>query len=186
MYSPHVWQYAEAMKKVYFTREKEDQNWWNFILSVFFLIILVWAMWEIWGEQGSFPHTIPVFDALLMALAAFRITRLLVYDKITRWFRELFVQKRLIEVDGVELVELTQYESGIRRTLSDLLACPWCIGFWSAIIIVFLYYMYPWAWVIILFLAIAGASSFVQLTANAIGWKAEQLKLDVHERESLS
>jgi hypothetical protein len=46
-----------------------------------------------WLKYGAFPQGVDVFDALLMAFAAFRITRLVVYDKITRWFRELFTHK---------------------------------------------------------------------------------------------
>lgn len=166
------------------TRDHEDQNIWNFILSIFFLAALCLALWAIWGRTGDFPRSIPLFDAILMALAAFRITRLVVYDKITRWFRELFLYKRIITKDDGKAIELTQYPRGFRRTISDLLGCPWCIGFWSSLIIVFCYYLFAWAWIIILFLAVAGASSFVQLSANLIGWHAEHRKLVVKETEA--
>lgn len=165
-------------------RPKEDQNFWNFIFSLFFLGVLIIAMWEVWGEYHDFPRSVPLFDAALMALAAFRITRLVVYDKITRWFRELFVQRRIFEENGKRFVEVEPYERGFSRTVSELLACPWCIGFWSALIIAFCYFVFPWAWFVIFFLAIAGAGSFVQVTANAIGWKAESLKLDAQEKEN--
>jgi hypothetical protein len=32
-------------------------------------------------------------------------------------------------------------------------------------------------------LALAGVGSFIQLAANAVGWKAENLKLDSQEKE---
>jgi hypothetical protein len=163
------------------TRPKEDQNLWNFIFSLFFFVALVAAMWEVWGETGTFPHAVPIFDAILMALAAFRLTRLIVYDKIARWFRELFVHRRTYIENGVAMVELTPRASGFARTVSDLLACPWCIGFWSALIIAFCYFMYPWAWFVIFFLALAGAGSFIQIAANLVGWKAEQLKKTVEQ-----
>lgn len=162
---------------------KEDQNFWNFVLSLFFLLALIGAMWEVWGERGDFPHSVPIFDALLMAFAAFRITRLVVYDKIMRWFRELFVKRREFERDGRTWVEIEPHPRGFFATVHDLLGCPWCIGFWSALIIAFVYFMYPWAWFVIFFLALAGAGSLIQLAANAIGWKAENLKLDSIEKE---
>jgi hypothetical protein len=165
-------------------RPKEDQNTWNVIFSVFFLCVVVGAMWEVWGEYSSFPRSVSVFDATIMAFAAFRITRLVVYDKITRWFRELFVHKREFEQDGRTYVEIHPYHHGILGTLHDLLGCPWCIGFWSALMVAFVYYMFPWAWFVILFLALAGAGSLLQLTANMIGWKAENLKLDAQEKEA--
>ena len=158
------------------TRPKEDQNFWNFIFSLFFFAALVAAMWEVWGETGSFPHSVPVFDAILMAFAAFRITRLIVYDKIARWFRELFAQRRVYNEDGVTYVEVKAWGRGFRHTIYELLRCPWCIGFWSALIIAFCYFMFPWAWFVIFFLALAGAGSLLQVIANGIGWRAEGIK----------
>ena len=165
------------------TRPKENQNLWNFLLSAFFLCVLILALWEVFGEYGDFPDYVSPWDAILMAFAAFRVTRLVVYDKITRWFRELFVKKEVFERDGQEWVRLTPYQNGLFATLSDLLGCPWCIGFWSALIIAFVYFVYPWSWFVIFFLALAGAGSLLQLMANKIGWKAENLKLDAHEKE---
>lgn len=157
-------------------RPKEDQNFWNFIFSLFFLVVLVGAMWGVWGRYHDFPHAVPLFDAVLMALAAFRITRLIVYDKIARWFRELFVHRRVYQEGGATYVEIEPIGRGFRHTIHELLGCPWCIGFWSSLIIAFCYFIFPWAWFVIFFLALAGAGSFVQITANAVGWRAEQLK----------
>ncbi len=165
-------------------RRKEDLNAWNFALSAFFLIILVIALWEIWGERGAFPHRIPVFDMILMALAAMRITRLVVYDKITRWFRELFVQKREVREGGETWIEIEPYRGGLMRSLHDLVQCPWCIGFWSSLMLVFCYYLFPWAWILMLFLAVSAVGTFLQILANMIGWKAEALKLEAKTRES--
>lgn len=160
------------------TRPKEDQNFWNFIFSLFFLVVLAGALWEVWGEYNDFPRSVPPFDLLLMAFASFRVTRLIVYDKITRWFRELFADSREFEEAGVRYVEVRPHGSGFRHTVYDLLACPWCIGFWSALAVAFGYFVFPWAWFVIFFLALAGMGSLIQVTANAIGWKAEILKND--------
>ena len=127
--------------------------------------------------------SVPPFDALLMAFATFRITRLVVYDKITRWFRELFVKRRVYEKDGSSWVEIIPYGRGFRHTIYDLLQCPWCIGIWSALIVVFFYFVFPWAWSVIFFLALAGAGTLLQLWANSLGWHAENLKLDAHAKE---
>ena len=102
--------------------------------------------------RGGFLVSVPPFDALLMALATFRITRLIVYDKITRWFRELFADSREFTEGGVTYVEIKPFGSGFRHTIHDLLECPWCIGIWSALVVVFFYFIYPWAWSIIFFL----------------------------------
>ena len=164
-------------------REKEDQNIWNFVFSVFFICVLAAAIWAIRELRGTFPTEIPFFDFCLLALAAFRITRLIVYDKIARWFRELFADTNEFVEDGIKFVEIKPFGSGVRHTIHDLLLCPWCIGVWSALIVTFLYFIYPWAWFLILFLAVAGVSSLLQVTANLVGWRAEELKLEAKEKE---
>lgn len=165
------------------SRPKEDQNTWSFLFSLLFLVVLMVGLWWLWHQTGTFPRSIPIFDAIIMAFAAFRITRLIVYDKITRWFRELFVKSRQYELQGVVWVELTPSPHGPLRTIHDLLQCPWCIGFWSSLIIVFCYFLFPWAWVVILFIALAGGSTLIQLVANVLGWNAENRKMAAHEKE---
>ncbi|MBX4192279.1 DUF1360 domain-containing protein [Candidatus Parcubacteria bacterium] len=133
--------------------------------------------------RGGFLVSVPPFDALLMAFATFRVTRLIVYDKITRWFRELFADSVEYEKDGITYVEVKPFGSGLRHTIHDLLQCPWCIGFWAALAVVFFYFIYDWAWTIIFFLALAGAGSLIQVIANGIGWRAENLKLEAHQND---
>ena len=77
---------------------------------------------------------------------------------------------------------LEKPKSGPRRTLADLLSCPWCFGIWAAATVVFFYELTPYAYYPILMLAIAGAGTFLQLAANMVGWKAEQLKHDTESR----
>ncbi len=150
------------------THSKKSENLWNFIFSVFFIIILVAALWYMKSVRGFYLGAVEPFDALLLSLASFRVTRLIVYDKITRWFRDLFDDPR---------------GYGFKHTVHDLLSCPWCISFWSALILVVAYFTQPWAWTVIFFLAVAGVGSLVQLYANGIGWKAENLKIDAVEKE---
>jgi len=149
------------------THSRKSENFWNFVFSVFFIIVLVAALWYMKSVRGFYLGSVPPFDALLLALASFRITRLVVYDKISRWFRDLFANSN----------------NGLSHTISDLLGCPWCIGFWSALILVVAYFTFDWAWSVIFFLAVAGVGSMVQLYANSIGWRAENLKLDTKEKE---
>ncbi len=144
----------------------QSHNFWNFLFSVFFLVVLAATVQGVYMLTGSYPSEVPIFDAILMAFATLRITRLIVYDKITRWFRELFVRG----------------DNGFIYTVRDLLECPWCIGFWSALGIAFGYFVFPWAWFVILFLALAGAGSLLQVMANLIGWRAEGLKNDILQK----
>ena len=58
-------------------------NMWNFLLSVFFVIVLAAAILEMKEVRGGFLVSVPPFDAIMMTFATFRITRLIVYDRIT-------------------------------------------------------------------------------------------------------
>jgi hypothetical protein len=132
---------------------------WNFLFSAFFLIVLGMATAYL-GNGDAFPRAVPWFDAIMMVFATLRITRLIVYDRITLWFRELFFEPK----------------TGFMQVVIDLLQCPWCIGIWAGLVVAFCYFVFPWAWFVIFFLALAGAGSLLQVSANAIGWRAEHLK----------
>lgn len=150
------------------THQNKGSNTWNFIFSIFFIAVLVGALWLMKATRGGYLISVTPFDAFLMALASFRVTRLVVYDKISQWFRDMFVGSR----------------NGFVRTVHDLLTCPWCIGFWAALVIVVVYFIFPWGWSVIFFLAVAGAGSLMQLYANQVGWRAENLKLDAKAKEA--
>ena len=155
---------------------KDDQGMWNFLFSLLFITVFGTALWYLW-EEGRLPIAIPVFDFVLITLATFRLTRLFVYDKITQFVRDLFLRKEILEGNPGEWVMVRHaYVRGPFRTISELLACPWCFGVWAAATVAFFYFLTPYAWWPILVLAIAGVGTFLQLLSNMIGWKAEELK----------
>lgn len=155
---------------------KDDQNMWNFILLVFSGVTLTAELWILF-VLGKLPTAIAVFDFVLIVLATFRLTRLFVYDAIMQFVRDWFLKKEVsVTPEGKLVIEREKHQDGIRRTFSDLLSCPWCTGLQAAILVVFFYYLSPLSWVIILMFAVGGAATFVQLLANAAGWKAEHLK----------
>jgi len=146
-------------------------------------MVLAGAVWGVYQVRGSWPTSVPVFDAVLMAFASFRITRLLVYDKIARWFRELFADTQEVEEGSAYYIEVRPLGAGLRHTIYDLLQCPWCIGIWGGLVVVFVYLVFPWGWLVVFFLALAGMGSLLQVVANALGWHAENLKLDAKEKD---
>lgn len=126
-------------------------------------------------ESYKTLETITVIDLTLITLASFRIIRLMVYDKITAFFREQFYD--VLEQKGKVL--LVKPAMGPRRTLADLLTCPWCFGVWATATVSFFYLLTPYAFFPVLFLALSALATFFQLLSNLVGWKAEQLKNDV-------
>lgn len=170
-----------------YQRPKDDQNFWDLVLSVLFALLLIAAGWSLWRAYGAYPWRIGWLDALLLSLAVFRITRLLVYDKITRFIREWFMlKKEVTHDDGTKWVQLSTRKKGLFAAVHDLLQCPWCTGMWVALVAVWGYFLFPWAWFVMLMLAVSGAASIVQLMANRTGWKAEKLKLEVEKEEGES
>lgn len=150
-----------------------DQYVWNFVFLVFFLVS-VWLGIEALESFAYRPlYSVTIADIALITLASFRVIRLVVYDRIMAFFREQFWDVN--DIGGGETV-LTKPPHGPRRTLADLLSCPWCFGMWAAAMTTFFYFLTPYTFYIVLFLAISAVATLLQLTANLIGWKAEEAK----------
>ncbi len=155
-----------------------DQYFWNVAFLLFFLCLVFMASVILDGEAYKPYADLTLLDYTLISLASFRIIRAVIYDKIFAFFREQFYDAT--EYKGK--VVLTKPEAGPRRTLADLLSCPWCFGVWSAAMVTFFYLLTPYAFYPTLFLALSAVASFLQILSNLIGWKAEQAKLDVEGR----
>lgn len=154
-----------------------DQYFWNFVFLLFYVGLLTMAVIILQTESRIVYGNLTITDFSLIALASFRLTRFFVYDAITRFFREQFYDTKTIR-NKIVLVKPTV---GPRRTLADLLSCPWCFGIWATSCVTFFYLLTPYAYIPTLILALASVATLLQLCANAIGWKAEQLKRDVED-----
>lgn len=150
-----------------------NQYIWHLIFFLFFLV-LVWLGIEVLEEIAYRPvQTVTFADVILIILASFRVIRLVVYDKIMGFFREQFWD--VSYVNGDEVV-LTKPSRGPRRAVAELISCPWCFGLWAAAVTTFFYFLTPYTFYLVFFLAIAAVATLLQLIANVIGWKAENLK----------
>lgn len=139
---------------------------------LFFVTLVVMGTIILDGEAYKTYDGLTLVDFTLIALATVRTIRLFVYDTITKFFREQFWDAKELK----SKVVLTKPAGGPRRTLADLLSCPWCFGMFASAIITFFYLLTPYAFYPVLILALAGVATFLQLLANLIGWKAEELK----------
>jgi len=155
-----------------------DQYLWNIVFSIVFLGFIFMGTVILDGEAYKAYDTLTLTDFALIALASFRFIRLMVYDKITAFFREQFYDAEVVKTKVV----LVKPETGPRRTLADLMSCPWCFGVWASATVTFFYLLTPWAFFPVLLMALAGVASFIQILANMIGWKAEELKHNVESR----
>lgn len=149
-----------------------DQYFWNVIFLGFFICLVFLATIVLEGEAIKSYEALTLVDFTLITLATWRCIRLVVYDKIFAFFREQFYDAT--EYKGK--IVLVKPEGGPRRTLADLVNCPWCIGVWMAAMVSFFYLLTPYAFFPVLFLALSAVASFLQILSNMIGWRAEQLK----------
>jgi hypothetical protein len=95
---------------------------------------------------------------LMLILASYRLTHLIVFDKITEFIRKPFMTKKEIKTEqGIELKDVPKNMFGY------LLNCYWCAGVWSAILIGGGYLLCPKvASVIVLILSIAGGQCILE------------------------
>ena len=152
-----------------------DQYFWNVVFLIFFICLVFMATVILESEAYKEYVDLTLLDYVLLTLASFRVVRFVVYDKIFAFFREQFYDAT--EYKGQTV--LVKPEGGPRRTLADLLSCPWCFGVWATAMVSFIYLLTPYAFFPVMFLALSAIVSFLQILANLIGWRAEQLKNEV-------
>ncbi|EKN68818.1 hypothetical protein BABA_12226 [Neobacillus bataviensis LMG 21833] len=102
---------------------------------------------------------------VILSLSSFRLTRLLVFDKITEFIREPFFDEveEENEVGEIDVYYLPK-KTGFKKFMGELLSCYWCTGIWAAALIVTFYYISPVVSTpIILILAVAGLASIVEV-----------------------
>lgn len=141
---------------------------WNIVATIIFIALLI-KINIFAGDQLMYVFTrISPFHFVIISFAIFRLTRLLVADHITQWLRDLCMKTVNVKdpLTGALFVRCEKPIKGIRRLISDLLGCPWCVGVWVAFATLVLYYLaavgvFSLGWMIILIFAFAGAGELV-------------------------
>jgi len=107
---------------------------------------------------GRIVYGISWIDFIILILASFRITHLIVFDKITEFIRKPFMKKIEIETEhGKEMKEVPKSMFGY------LLNCYWCAGVWSAVLLGGFYLLVPkYAIFLIFILSISGAQAIIE------------------------
>lgn len=149
-----------------------DHYFWSFVFSVFFLILITMAAIILETEAYKTWNEFVLFDYLIVTLATWRLTRLMVYDNITRFVREQFLDV----VKSGRGFRLEKPKSGPKRLLAELFSCPWCFSVWSAFVVLFLYVWTPYAVFPLAIMALSAVASFLQITTNLLGHNAERAK----------
>lgn len=119
------------------------------------------------GGGGSLSDAL---SFVVLALASFRLTRMIVFDTITAPFRRLFheEQEEVNEQGEVETYIIIKGE-GLRSWIGELLSCYWCTGIWCTAALLLIYILIPVIsmWLNLL-LAIAAAAGIIEAVVSKL------------------
>lgn len=144
-------------------KTSNTEKFWN-ILSLLVYAFLVVVVGRMLSHKGIHPMKIPVWEWIIMVLATYRMTRLLVYDKIFKFLRDL---------------TRISYTHGFFVSMKNLITCPWCAGIWTALMVVCLEFLIPHGIWLNYLLAVAGAGTMILVTTNILGLSAEKKQMEV-------
>lgn len=140
---------------------------WN-IVSMFVFVLLLIVLGTLLHERGIGISDISLFELLLICIATYRMTRLMVYDRIFKLVRDI----------------IRSWEgTGIGDSLKAIVTCPWCAGIWISLFNVGIFYLVPFGELFIYVMSIAGIATFLQLSVNILGMVAEEKQMDLREKK---
>lgn len=145
--------------------ERKHQAWNFWSVFVFFgAVVLVGFLLE---NKGVEIQKLTFKEAVVIVLASYRMTRILVFEKIFKYFRNVLKKREDLYVIG---------------TLSSIVTCPWCAGVWVTLIIVVFYFLVPYGMLLVYVLALAGVASMVILISNLLHMYTEG-RQRIHQKE---
>ncbi|WP_078555131.1 DUF1360 domain-containing protein [Bacillus alkalicellulosilyticus] len=104
-----------------------------------------------------------ILDLFILALASFRLTRLIVFDSITEFLRRPFYSTEEVETNGITQHYIVLPESGVKRWFGELLTCFWCMGIWCSAFLYLGYLFLPFFFTpILIILAIAAIAALIE------------------------
>lgn len=148
--------------------ERKHQAW-NF-WSAFAFFGLVVLMGFLLQKKGVDIREITLKEATVIILATYRMTRILVFEKIFKYLRDVLKRKEDYYLIG---------------TLSSIITCPWCLGVWVTLAIIVFYYLVPYGDLLVYVLALAGIASLVILLSNLLHMATEG-KQRIHQKSKHS
>jgi len=144
----------------------EQQKTWNFWATLFFLGCFV-GLGLALDYKGISVEDFTLGNIALMVLATYRLTRILVFDKIFELFRDFFRTHQRLYVFYV---------------IKEIITCPWCAGVWVALTIIGFWFLLPFGQLFIILLAISGVASFIVIIVNFYGLQTEEKQFDMKEK----
>ncbi len=149
-------------------KSPKTEKIWNFLSSVLYIVLIV-VVGYIFKQEGIRIEKMDFLTLLILMLATYRLTRIIVYDKVMKIFRDL-----IKSIEG----------TGIGNSMRTIVTCPWCAGVWVALFVVVVFFLIPFGEIFIYIMAISGVGTFVQLVVNYVGLLAEDKQMDVLKKKN--
>jgi hypothetical protein len=145
--------------------ERKHQAWdfW----SAFVFLGAVLLVGYLLKQKGVDIKELTFKEALLVILASTRMTRILVFEKILKHFRDALKKRENLYVIG---------------TIHSMVTCPWCAGVWVTLFIIVLYFLVPYGTVLVYVLALAGLATVVILLSNLLHMYTER-RQRIHQKD---
>lgn len=105
---------------------------------------------------------------VILGIATFRLTHLLVFEEITTFLRAPFVDA-VNEPDASGRWVKLQYPKPyrLRGFIGALISCPWCTGIWVSTVFVVGWYLFPHiVFPVAVVFAVAGLGVFLEMAAQ--------------------
>jgi hypothetical protein len=101
---------------------------------------------------------------VLLSLASFRLTHLIVFDNITSFLRKPFHQEITeTEENGSTSTYIVIKGTGLKKWFGELLSCYWCTGIWCTVFLYVAWNVWPRGTEpLLIILAIAGCAAIIE------------------------
>ena len=156
------------------------------LTGVFLAIFMAFVSKMTFWQPNRKEYKISPFDLVMLALATLRLGRMVAYDHIAEPLRQPFA-KTVPDQTGAGDTVTPKEDSGMQRSLGQLISCPICTGTWISAGLVYGLHMFPNATRV--FLAIMGTTGLTEILnalTEALSWSGQLARTLAGEKAPFS
>ncbi|HEY1037042.1 MAG TPA: DUF1360 domain-containing protein [Candidatus Paceibacterota bacterium] len=112
---------------------------WDVVALLAFTLVNVAGLYYFRNELDLALSNLSWMTLLVLGLGVYRLTDIIVYEKVTQPIRFLFIGKAFAE----EGKEVHVSKRGLQAFFHQLFSCNSCMGVWVAALVVYLYILFP-------------------------------------------
>lgn len=128
--------------------------------------------WMLTDGPGLDVFNLSTTDLVLLALATFRLGRLIAYDRVMEPFRQFFTETVPDPTGAGDTVEPKGH--GFQQSLGQMICCPICAGTWVAAGLTYLMYVFPGPTrVFLVMTAVIGTAELLNALAEYWSWNGQ-------------